>query len=166
MHAVSGLFHSHHWVLFAFPSRYCALSVMDSYLALEGGPPVFAPGFACPGLLMNRIRAPGGRKGLSPAKARLSRIVPAATRANAPAYPDLSRFGLLPLRSPLLRESRLISFPPGTGMFRFPGFAPSARRVPGASLGGYPIRDPGGLWLERLAPAFRRCPRPSSPFHA
>ena len=31
--------------------------------------------------------------------------------------------GLLPVRSPLLRESRLISFPPGTEMFQFPGLA-------------------------------------------
>ena len=31
--------------------------------------------------------------------------------------------GLLRFRSPLLTESRLISFPPGTSMFRFPGFA-------------------------------------------
>ena len=73
MHAVSGLFHSHPWVLFAFPSRYCALSVAGSYLALEGGPPAFAPGFTCPGLLLNRTRAPARRKGLSPAAARLSR---------------------------------------------------------------------------------------------
>ena len=34
------------------------------------------------------------------------------------------RFGLLPFRSPLLRESRLISFPPGTEMFHFPGLLP------------------------------------------
>ena len=33
--------------------------------------------------------------------------------------------GLLPVRSPLLGESRLISFPPGTEMFQFPGFASS-----------------------------------------
>ena len=163
MHAVSGLFHSHPWVLFAFPSRYCALSVTRSYLALEGGPPVFAPGFACPGLLMNRTRDRRARKGLSPAAAKLSRMVTGAWGAIAPAYPDFHRFGLLPLRSPLLGESRLISFPPGTGMFRFPGLAPSARRVPGSSLGGSPIRAPGGHRLERLAPAFRRCPRPSSP---
>jgi hypothetical protein len=32
-------------------------------------------------------------------------------------------FGLFPVRSPLLRESRLISVPPGTEMFHFPGFA-------------------------------------------
>ena len=30
--------------------------------------------------------------------------------------------GLVPVRSPLLRESQLISFPPGTQMFQFPGF--------------------------------------------
>ena len=33
-------------------------------------------------------------------------------------------FRLFPFRSPLLRESLLISFPPGTEMFHFPGFAP------------------------------------------
>ena len=33
------------------------------------------------------------------------------------------RFGLVPFRSSLLRESRLISFPPGTEIFQFPGFA-------------------------------------------
>ncbi len=32
----------------------------------------------------------------------------------------LQWFGLLPFRSPLLRESRLISFPRGTKMFQFP----------------------------------------------
>ena len=31
-------------------------------------------------------------------------------------------FGLLPFRSPLLGESFLLSFPPGTKMFQFPGF--------------------------------------------
>ena len=35
----------------------------------------------------------------------------------------LSWFGLIPVRSPLLRESRLISIPPGTEMFQFPGLA-------------------------------------------
>ena len=30
------------------------------------------------------------------------------------------RFGLFPVRSPLLGESRLISFPLGTEMFQFP----------------------------------------------
>ncbi len=47
-----------------------------------------------------------------------------------PDFPDrfarvtrLIATGLLRVRSPLLAESRLISFPPGTEMFQFPGFA-------------------------------------------
>ncbi len=38
--------------------------------------------------------------------------------ANSP-----SGTGLVRVRSPLLTESRLMSFPPGTEMFQFPGFA-------------------------------------------
>ena len=34
------------------------------------------------------------------------------------------RFGLFPFRSPLLGKSLLLSFPPGTEMFQFPGYAP------------------------------------------
>ena len=37
-----------------------------------------------------------------------------------------TKFGLIPFRSPLLGESRLISFPPGTEMFQFPGLPPHA----------------------------------------
>jgi hypothetical protein len=33
-----------------------------------------------------------------------------------------ARFGLFPFRSPLLRESLLLSFPRGTEMFQFPRF--------------------------------------------
>ena len=36
------------------------------------------------------------------------------------------RFGLVPVRSPLLGESLLISFPSGTEMFQFPEFASHA----------------------------------------
>jgi hypothetical protein len=35
-----------------------------------------------------------------------------------------SRFGLIPFRSPLLRESRFLSFPPATKMFQFAGLPP------------------------------------------
>ena len=47
-----------------------------------------------------------------------------------PAFPDPSAHsraatGLLRFRSPLLAESLLMSVPPGTEMFQFPGFAPS-----------------------------------------
>jgi hypothetical protein len=48
-----------------------------------------------------------------------------------PDFPDGSgsydtATGLVRVRSPLLTESRLMSFPPGTEMFQFPGFASPA----------------------------------------
>ena len=45
------LFHSPPGVLFTFPSQYYTLSVIGEYLGLEGGPPVFPPGFTCPAVL-------------------------------------------------------------------------------------------------------------------
>ena len=41
------LFHSPPGVLFTFPSRYCALSVTEEYLALRGGPRSFPQGSSC-----------------------------------------------------------------------------------------------------------------------
>jgi hypothetical protein len=45
------------------------------------------------------------------------------SRATATALTRV-KFGLFPVRSPLLRESRLISTPRGTKMFQFPRFPP------------------------------------------
>jgi hypothetical protein len=41
-----------------------------------------------------------------------------------PSGLTLARFSLFPFRSPLLRESLLLSFPQGTEMFQFPWFPP------------------------------------------
>ena len=42
-------------------------------------------------------------------------------------FPDESgKFGLIRFRSPLLTESRFLSFPGGTEMFQFPPFASAA----------------------------------------
>ena len=54
------------------------------------------------------------------------------------------RFGLLRVRSPLLAQSLLLSFPPGTKMFQFPGFAPGTRQVPESLPAGFPIRTSAG----------------------
>ena len=67
--------------------------------------------------------------GLSPSLARLSRQL-AYQRLILNAVPQprqsfLGRFSLLRFRSPLLAESSFLSFPPGTEMFHFPGFAPT-----------------------------------------
>ncbi len=92
---------------------------------MEGGPPTFRQDFSCPALLKSQ-----------PA------ILP--VRGYHPLwrdFPDASGSyelgtGLVRVRSPLLAESRLISFPPATEMFQFAGFA---SRTYGFSS-GYPIR--------------------------
>ena len=75
--------------------------------------------------------------GLSPAVAGLS--IPLRS-ISMPRNPS----GLLPFRSPLLRESRLISFPPGTEMFQFPGFASAGLCIrPEDTLArGFPHSEP------------------------
>ena len=60
----------------------------------------------------------------------------------------VSLHGLVRVRSPLLAESRLISFPRGTEMFHFPRFAPL--RVP--LTGGFPHSDIHGSKVVRTSP--------------
>ena len=74
---------------------------------------------------------------------------------NGPTTPHMQRlsaithvwFGLFRVRSPLLTESRLFSFPVGTEMFHFPTFPPTALCVQAEVAGhysgffrGFPIR--------------------------
>jgi hypothetical protein len=47
-------------------------------------------------------------------------------------------FGLIRVRSPLLTESLLLSFPPGNEMFQFPGLAATTYGFSGSQF-----RDPG-----------------------
>ena len=69
--------------------------------------------------------------GLSPAVAGFSKTVRLGIRVlNGVLQPrgDMSpRFGLVRFRSPLLTESLLLSLPPGTEMFQFPGLARESR---------------------------------------
>lgn len=68
----------------------------------------------------------------SPLLLQLRRRRASATALGSPSTPYAQRlqpstcirFGLFPLRSPLLGESRLLSLPRGTKMFQFPRFAP------------------------------------------
>jgi hypothetical protein len=83
---------------------------------LEGGPPCFPRDFPCPAVLrLVRIEAP--------VRFRLRGCHPLW-----PTFPSRSAVfrktaGLVRVRSPLLTEFRLISFPPATEMFQFAGFA-------------------------------------------
>ena len=75
------------------------------------------------------------------------------------------RFALIPFRSPLLWESRLIYIPSGTEMFHFPEFAP--RRVLYLSIQWVaPFGNPRIKALWQLPEAYRSLIRPSSPLPA
>ena len=118
-----------------FPHGTCSLSVASEYLALEDGPPRFPRDSTCPAVLGNSLQ--GDRRvsctGLSPSLVVLSRIAPLhvdflTPRETPEAAPQPQKyfyfwFGLFPVRSPLLGESRLISLPEGTEMYHFPSFA-------------------------------------------
>ena len=81
------------------------------------------------------------------------------------------RFGLFPVRSPLLGESRLLSSPAGTKMFQFPAFASATYgfscRCLGISRDGFPHSEiPGSKLVKQLPEAYRSLPRLSSPLDA
>src|ERR1700753_1569333 len=95
-----------------------SLSVVIAYLALQDGPRRFRPGFTCPTLLGYRIGGPRlGLRDYHPLWCHFPKDFGSAPTLPQipPRYPGRCpvRFGLFPVRSPLLRESRLISFPPG-----------------------------------------------------
>ena len=77
---------------------------------------MFGQGFTCPALLVPALVSPSGFRirGCHP----LRPAVPGRS-----PNPAVSCRWLFRVRSPLLAESRLISVPPGTEMFQFPGFA-------------------------------------------
>src|SRR5918999_6325766 len=101
-----------------------------------------------------------------PGRARPGKVVLQPPAGNAcPLTP--ARFGLIPFRSPLLGESRLISFPRGTEMFQFPRlpsrpyvFRPGWRRITGAGFPHSGIH--GSKPVKQLTVAYRSRPRPSS----
>src|SRR3982751_731340 len=135
------------------------LSVTRESLALEGGPPSFAPGSSYRALLRNATRS-----GPSPSPTGLSPAPAPRPWVLQPRPPKGARFRLVPFRSPLLRESRLIPLPPGTEMFQFPGFASVRRLMTGlAPRRVAPFGHLGLIACVRLPRAFRSLPRPSSP---
>jgi hypothetical protein len=103
-------------VLFAFPSRYWFTIGQLGVFSLGGWSPRLQSRY--------HVSRPTHRTQLT-SSFRIRGYHPLW-----PAFPDPSpitwcdtRAGLLPVRSPLLGESRLISFPAGTEMFQFPAFA-------------------------------------------
>ena len=182
------LFHSPPGVLFTIPSLYSSAIGRQGSLALEGSPPSFPRGSSCPVVLRcvaQRVHALSPT-GLSPSVAGRSRTVrltrglltprpgrsPAQPRPSTPAVQRLRAcphlgFGLLPFRSPLLRESRLISLPPGTEMFQFPDWPCPCLWVQHGTV-RYDPHQVSPFGHDRLAGclapprSFRRRQRPSS----
>ncbi len=90
-----------------FPHGTGSLSVDHEYLALEDGPPMFRQDYTCPALLVVRLVP------------RISFRIQ-GYHLLWPAFPgffancSVKSYRLLRFRSPLLSESRLISFPRAT----------------------------------------------------
>jgi hypothetical protein len=138
---------------------------------LREGPRRFRPGFTCPTLLGYQLGADWLRlRDFHPLRCRF----PAGfgsphhipyRRPHDPGWCP-TRFRLVPVRSPLLRESRLISFPPGTEMFQFPGspWAFRAQRSLGSSPGHFAAFHAHFLMTPRHPPrALRSLTTPTRP---
>ena len=132
-------------VLFAFPSRYWFTIGRSGVFSLGGWSPHVQTRFLVPRLTHFSSCVPFRLPGYH----RLG-----------PAFPDRSTktrttFGLFRVRSSLLAESRLISFPPGNEIFQFPGFAstPYRFRCRYCLRSGFPHSDMTGSKLVASSPA-------------
>ena len=112
---------------------------------MEGGPPGFTQDYTCPALLGMPLGAvcvhlPGCHRlwRAVPGRFGLASCSHVAVPQPQPCKHDW--FGLAPVRSPLLRGSRLLSLPPGTEMFHFPGFPHTRLCVQRAATGHYASR--------------------------
>ena len=143
-----------------FPHGTGSLSVFRECLALRDGPRRFGQDSTCPALLRCHLRFIAvTRTGLSPSTAALSKTF---------WFPDKSllvvlRFRLCPFRSPLLRVSTFLSFPPGTKMFQFPGFALPHGSTWSSTMWVAPFRDARIKTCLQFPEPFRSLPRLSSP---
>ena len=167
------LFHSPSGVLFTFPSRYLFTIGRWVVFRLGGWSRQIPAGLhvSC-GTQVSARLSRTTTTGLSPSLARRSKRFVSSSRMphRRPYNPrciTTSGLAFVPVRSPLLGESRLFSFPPGTEMFHFPGFAHSSlciqpERTRRSRVGWVaPFGDPGITACERLPLAYRSCPRPS-----
>jgi hypothetical protein len=121
-------------VLFNFPSRYLSAIGLVPVFSLRWSLP---PALGCipkqPDSEEARSRRVSRRKGPTPAlgETTIRRVWALDTGDNRPPIHHISRrpmagrfgAGLVPLHSPLLRESWLVSFPPLTDMLKFSGYS-------------------------------------------
>ena len=125
-----------------FPHGTGSLSVSQEYLALPDGPGGFAQNYSCSALLriplcriLFQIQDFHPLWFFFPEDSFHSIHTMSRSYYPAAALPQ-SRFGLFPVRSPLLGESLLFSFPRGTKMFQFPPLASRIRGITGLQPAG------------------------------
>ena len=156
-----------------FPLGTCSLSVTREYLALRDGPRGFRQGFTCPALLRILLRdCDISFTGLSPSLAQLSSWFNYISIFLLPYWSPTTPipknwFRLFPLRSPLLRESIFLSFPPVTKMFQFAGLLSLLLCIHNRITVNYYcwVYPFGNLWIKaylQLPKAYRCLSRPSS----
>ena len=145
---------------------------------MRDGPRRFSRDSTCPAILRNLPSEPINFR--VPGYHRLWPIFPdcstsllvcnsPALRPSRPYNPVVQarRFGLFRVRSPLLAESLLFSFPAGTEMVHFPALSSTDLCIQSGIPRDYPRRVApfGDLRVKaclRLTEAFRSLPRPSS----
>ena len=146
------LFHSPFGVLFTFPSRYLfTIGHMDVFRLGRWSSRLPTKFLVFDGTL-SRQKASSSSTGLSPSLELLSR-----------SFDSIQLFlcavGLFPVRSPLLRESRLLSFPPVTEMFQFTGSPPLTLwigvKVTGSSPAGFLHSETCGSTLFAACRSYR-----------
>ena len=115
-----------------FPHGTSSLSVIQEYLVLRGGPRKFKRGSTCPSLLgiqLWNVHFFDYRTftfyGIVFNLFQLTKTIFITLSHN----PLKIEFRLVPFRSPLLRESLLLSFPLVTKMFQFTRFALSSLSI-------------------------------------
>ena len=163
-------------VLFTFPSRYWFTIGHRRVFSLGGWSPqiqtefhVFRPTRDTRGASSAFVYGTVTLCGAAFQQLPLASNVPVCGSHDPP--PQAAGFRLFRVRSPLLAESRLISLPPGTEMFHFPGsgFPPLCIQN-GMILHDQdrvaPFGNPRIIACVPLPEAYRSLPRPSSPVGA
>ena len=142
-----------------FPRGTVALSVTQEYLALRGGPRRFTRNFTCSVLLGIQLGLFSFRlRGFHPLwRAFQTLLLTSQVHVAVPQpHSRNCRFRLFPVRSPLLRESFLLSFPPATKMFQFAGLARASLWIQLAVLGVAPFGNSRIKACFQLPETYRR----------
>jgi hypothetical protein len=142
-----------------FPHGTGSLSVDHEYLALEDGPPIFRQDFTCPALLLVYL-VPRTRFRVQGYHLLWPEFPIRSTISHAKIY-RLFRF-----RSPLLSESRLISFPRATEMFQFTRFASTSLCIQLGILLAEWVAPFGNLRIKACLPAPRSLSQATTSFIA